>query len=254
VCSHAHSDHYGQAGTIVDRQGCELWMHPNHRHTTGMAEDLAGSIARRVEVGRQSGVPAAALRAYEASRDRTDTGISRLVLPDRELVDGVRVGSDLGEWIAYETPGHAPSHVCLFQPERRLLISGDHLLGRISLHFEYGWSSDPVGKFLASLDRVEALDVRLCLAGHGRTFTDVAAHIAGNRELVAQRLNATRRALAGGREMTAFAAVPDVFGAPGDSFVAAMLLAETLCYLAHLRALGEVERLEGVTERWRLVR
>ena len=88
----------------------------------------------------------------------------------------------------HETPGHAPSHVCLFQPERRLLISGDHLLGRISLYFDYGYSPDPVGEFVRSLDVVEALDARLCLAGHGRTFTDVQAHIEGNRELVAERL------------------------------------------------------------------
>ena len=88
----------------------------------------------------------------------------------------------------HETPGHAPSHVCLFQPERRLLISGDHLLGRISLFFDYGYSPDPVGEFLRSLDVVEALHARLCLPGHGRTFTDVHAHIEGNRELVAERL------------------------------------------------------------------
>src|SRR2546422_10061762 len=27
VCTHAHSDHYGLAGTILDVAGCELWMH-----------------------------------------------------------------------------------------------------------------------------------------------------------------------------------------------------------------------------------
>ena len=97
----------------------------------------------------------------------------------------------------HETPGHAPSHVCLFQPERRLLISGDHLLGRISLYFDYGYSPDPVGEFLHSLDVVEELDARLCLAGHGRTFTDVHAHVDGNRELVAERLAATAAALGG---------------------------------------------------------
>ncbi len=65
------------------------------------------------------------------------------------------VATDLGDWVTYETPGHSPSHVCLFQPERRLLISGDHLLGRISLYFEFGYSPDPVGEFLSSLDLVE---------------------------------------------------------------------------------------------------
>ena len=56
----------------------------------------------------------------------------------------------------YETPGHAPSHVVLHQPERRLLLSGDHVLGRISLYFDHGWTPDPVGEFLASLDRGRA--------------------------------------------------------------------------------------------------
>ena len=91
------------------------------------------------------------------------------------------VDTDLGRWTVYETPGHAPSHVCLHQPERRLLISGDHLLGRVSLYYEYGCSPDPVGEFLSSLDVVEELDARLCLSGHGRTFTDVQAHIDANR-------------------------------------------------------------------------
>ena len=39
VCTHAHSDHYGQAATIIERTGCELWMHPNHEHMTLAAED-----------------------------------------------------------------------------------------------------------------------------------------------------------------------------------------------------------------------
>ena len=90
-----------------------------------------------------------------------------------------------------ETPGHAPSHVCLHQPERRLLISGDHLLGRVSLYFDYGHTPDPVGEFLRSLDVVERLDARLCLAGHGRPFTDVAGHIGANRD--------ARRRAPGGR-------------------------------------------------------
>ena len=68
------------------------------------------------------------------------------------------------------------------------MISGDHLLGRISLYFDYGWTPDPVGEFLGSLDVVERLDARLCLSGHGKPFVDVPGHIEGNRKLVAERL------------------------------------------------------------------
>ena len=108
------------------------------------------------------------------------------------------VETDVGAWQVIETPGHAPSHVCLHQPERRLLISGDHLLGRVSQYFDVGYTPDPVGEFLHSLDVVDALDARLALAGHARPFTDVAGHIEANRELVAERLDAVRAALADG--------------------------------------------------------
>ena len=60
----------------------------------------------------------------------------------------MEVDTDLGVWNVYETPGHAPSHVVLHQPERGLLLSGDHLLGRVSLFYDYGWSPDPAGEFL----------------------------------------------------------------------------------------------------------
>ncbi|HLH14007.1 MAG TPA: MBL fold metallo-hydrolase, partial [Solirubrobacteraceae bacterium] len=169
--------------------------------------------------------------------------------PHRDLRDGVRIATDLGEWVVYETPGHAPSHVCLFQPERRLLISGDHLLGRISLYFDYGYSPDPVGEFLRSLQVVQGLGARLCLPGHGRTFADVHAHIRGNRTLVEERLESVRAALAG-RELTAFEVVPHVYGDALSPQNGHWLLSKILCYLTHLQALGEVREIPGEPARW----
>jgi len=168
VCTHAHADHYGQAAPIVERAGCELWLHPDHGHMTATLEDPDAALARRVEVARQSGVPEEPLRHFAQERRERGVGIADVVEPARELVDGVRVSSDLGDWTVHETPGHAPSHVCLFQAERRLLISGDHLLGRLSLYFDYGYTADPAGEFLRSLEVVDRLDARLCLAGHAR--------------------------------------------------------------------------------------
>lgn len=250
VCTHAHSDHYGQAATIVERAGCELWMHPRYEHMTAMTEDADVVLARRLEIGRQSGVPEEALRRFAAQRKKGyESGIAGVVLPDRELVPGVVVNTDLGGWTVHYTPGHAPSHVCLFQPERRLLISGDHLLGRISLYFDYGHSPDPVGEFVDSLDVVERLGARLCLPGHGRTFTDVRAHIDGNRKLVAQRLEAVRGAIAG-EPLTAFEIVPRVYDMELTAFTAPWLLTETLCMLIHLEKLGDAQRTDGEPERW----
>ena len=92
----------------------------------------------------------------------------------------------------------APSHVALHEPHTGLLISGDHLLGRIALYFDYGHTPDPVREFLWSLDVVERLDAKLCVAGHGSPFRDVQAHIDGNRHEVEVQIGRVREALARG--------------------------------------------------------
>jgi glyoxylase-like metal-dependent hydrolase (beta-lactamase superfamily II) len=249
VCTHAHSDHYGQAGPIIDRAGCELWLHPDHEHMTRAATDPEAYFEQRLEVALQSGVPAAAVERIRESRGDLNPGIARIVEPDRDLVDGVTFETDHGTWRTLETPGHAPSHVCFFQPERRVLISGDHLLGRVSLYYDYGYTPDPAGEFLASLDKVALLDARLCLAGHGRTFTDVRAHIHANRDLVAERVGRASEALA--REpRTAFEVMPHVYGEPVTPETGRWRLNETLSYLTHLEATGRARRISGEPERW----
>ncbi|MEA2155549.1 MAG: hypothetical protein QOE11_1689 [Solirubrobacteraceae bacterium] len=253
VCTHAHSDHYGQAAVVVDAIGCELWMHPAHEHMRAGLDDPDALLARRFEVARMSGVPVAPLREWSAGARDRGNGISRLVEPDRELVAGVTIDTDLGPWTVHETPGHAPSHVCLHQAERRVLVSGDHLLGRVSLYFDYGWTPDPIGEFLSSLDRVEGLDARLCLAGHGRTFTDVRAHIDANRALVAERLARVRGAVAEHGPITAYDVVPLLHGEPLSQLTAGWWLPETLCYLRHLENLGEVARGGEQPEHWTLL-
>src|SRR5690348_11095841 len=53
LCTHAHSDHWGQAAPIRTRAQCEFWMHPNHAHATESAAHPESALARRLEVGRQ---------------------------------------------------------------------------------------------------------------------------------------------------------------------------------------------------------
>jgi glyoxylase-like metal-dependent hydrolase (beta-lactamase superfamily II) len=250
VCTHAHSDHWGQAATICDRTGCEMWMHPNHEHGYAGATDPDAVVARRVEIGRQSGVPESALARYAERAKEMPSGIARAIEPDRPLVGGVEIKSDLGSWMVVETPGHAPSHVCLFQAERRLLISGDHVLGRISLYFDYGWTPDPIGEFLVSLGAVDELDARLALSGHGKPFLDVHGHVEGNRRLVRERLDAVLAAVATGPK-TALEITPCLHDEPLTELNAGWWLPETLCYLRHLELSGRVVcESDGGVERW----
>jgi glyoxylase-like metal-dependent hydrolase (beta-lactamase superfamily II) len=148
-----------------------------------------------------------------------------------------------------ETPGHAPSHICLYQPERRLLISGDHLLGRVSLYFDAGYTPDPVAEFLDSLGKVERLDARLVLSGHGRPFTDVAGHVAANRALVEQRLEVLQAELEQGPR-TAYELAQAVYGDRFTDVTVNWLMSKTLCYLTHLERRGLARRQGDSPERW----
>jgi glyoxylase-like metal-dependent hydrolase (beta-lactamase superfamily II) len=167
----------------------------------------------------------------------------------------VEIATDVGTWQVIETPGHTPSHVCLHQPERRLLISGDHLLGRVSVYFDVGLSPDPVGEFLASLEKVDALDARLAMAGHARPFTDVRGHVNAHRALVAERLEAVRTALAGGPR-TAYDIAREISGDAWNEEMGSWLLLLTRAWLVHLEALGEIAATppegEDPAEHWAL--
>ncbi|HLL93103.1 MAG TPA: MBL fold metallo-hydrolase, partial [Solirubrobacteraceae bacterium] len=115
-----------------------------------------------------------------------------------------------------------------------------------------GYTPDPVGEFLHSLDVVERLGARLCLPGHGRTFADVHAHIRGNRELVRQRLASVREALAHG-PLTAFEVVPHVYGDSLSPQNTHWLLSKILSFLTHLQVTGVARRIagdDGQPERW----
>jgi len=70
-----------------------------------------------------------------------------------------------------ETPGHSEGHICLYEPHAKILVSGDHILNDItptvSLRSEHG---NPLKEYLASLDKIEALEIDLALPGHREIF------------------------------------------------------------------------------------
>jgi glyoxylase-like metal-dependent hydrolase (beta-lactamase superfamily II) len=80
---------------------------------------------------------------------------------------------DLGnyEFRVLETPGHTEGHLCLYEFKRKLLLSGDHLLGNITPVIQ-SWSiaDNPLKCFLESLRKVNVYDVKLVLPGHRRVF------------------------------------------------------------------------------------
>lgn len=251
VCTHAHLDHCGAAPHIAGITGCEIFLHPSHAHLLRLLGEPDELFAARLQNARRAGLPEELIETFSPPTPFDRAGVEPALAAyaaATPLMEGVRFETDVGTWVTHYTPGHSPSHVVLSQPERRLLISGDHLLGRISLYFDYGYTPDPCGEFLASLDLTERLGARLCLPGHGRTFADVYAHIRGNRDLVAQRLAEVRGALANGPR-TAYEVIRSVYGDDVHGNIG-WLLAQTASFLTHLQAQGEARALAGDVERW----
>ncbi len=243
VGTHTHSDHVGLAAWVIERSGAEFWMHPDTGHFYDATREPERVAAAREVRSRQEGVPAQLLELYRDVREETD-GVLAPTPPDRLLVNGVRIESKLGDWEVVETPGHCPTHVCLVQRDRRLIILGDLVASAFSPWFDYGYSPDPVAEYLNSLDAIEALGpTALALPGHGRPIEDLPAAIALHRDGVAGRLEQTVAAIAAG-PTGAYEITDRVFG-DLDPQAAVWRMAEMLCHLKHLRLAGAIIRDEA---------
>ncbi|MDR1126034.1 MAG: MBL fold metallo-hydrolase [Deltaproteobacteria bacterium] len=114
--------------------------------------------------------------------------------PGRQIDFTTLEDGDILEYGAYRLrvlhmPGHSPGLLTLYAEEQRLYFSADHILGDITPNISF-WSSmpDPLGTYLASLDRAARLDIRLSLPAHRREITDTAARIEYLKQHHAERL------------------------------------------------------------------
>jgi glyoxylase-like metal-dependent hydrolase (beta-lactamase superfamily II) len=72
-----------------------------------------------------------------------------------------------------ETHGHSPGHLCLYEPSKKILIAGDHILSDITPNISPELEDqNPLGDYLQSLDKTYSLDVDLVLTGHRRSISD----------------------------------------------------------------------------------
>ena len=150
-------------------------------------------------------------------------------------------GSELDGWSVVELPGHADGHLGFLRDG--VLIAGDHILEPISPAVGLYPESrpDPLGDYLASLERTIELAPHVVYPGHGEPIHDAAGRA---RELIAhhrERLDETAAAL--GREArTAYEISLTVFGAELGPTQRRFAVAETLSHLERLVRAGRAAR------------
>ena len=112
-----------------------------------------------------------------------------------DLGDGDTITTDAGDLVAIWTPGHARRHFCFHLPDEGAVFTGDLILGEGDTTW-VGEYPGGVADYLASLDRLDALDARVLYPGHGEPLLDPADAVARFRNHRLSRIDQVRRALA----------------------------------------------------------
>lgn len=203
IVTHSHPDHYGGAGRLAEESGAEV-VTERRFHVPG---DL-----REPDLLDGEGLPDLRLTATGASvpwrapadlvdvprtsrvRTSTDRGLPGPALrpprPDRRMSDGEGIELAGRTWQAMHTPGHTGDHLCLYEPDQGLLLSGDHVLPSITPHVSaLRIEGDALDSYFASLARVAALPTSTkVLPAHGNPFTGLTRRVADIRDHHATRL------------------------------------------------------------------
>ena len=173
VVTHIHPDHYGQADKLRQISGASLALsgieerliQPRYEKMHNLLKEVRLVLARNgVPEDELSGLTEAALAVKP---------FVGLASPDIKLEDGDKVPLSSSQFTVLLTPGHSPGHICLYEPERKFLFSGDHVLPdifpHVGLHPQSG--ENPLGDFFDSLQRLEKLEVNFVFPGHGSVFS-----------------------------------------------------------------------------------
>ncbi len=248
--THFHPDHMGLAGWLCETHDIEMWT-TRTEWMMARALYLDGDDGNRREMAefyRENGVP----DAWYASSIKTGNTYRQAIVepPARFRRVHDRQSVDIGgrRWEVRVGEGHAPEHAALYCAEAGVLISGDHILPRISPHIGL-WASEPEANPLR--DYVESIETfrdipadTLVLPSHIAPFTGLHDRIEGIQAHHRDRLGKLRDAI-GDEPMTAYDAIPHMFGRQFEDFHLGLAMGECLAHLAFLEKEGALALVSG---------
>ena len=169
LLTHAHPDHVGLAGHVVERSGARVSMHTSDaEHSAQIAS--SGRTATFDEAMRIAGVPED-LQERMLHDLRHNRGDYQKIESYQPMEGGERIAAKHGLLEVVHTPGHAPGHLCLYAPEQRYFVSGDHLLRAITPNIAWRPEEDMLARYLDSLELVKPLDIEWVIPSHGGLFS-----------------------------------------------------------------------------------
>jgi glyoxylase-like metal-dependent hydrolase (beta-lactamase superfamily II) len=250
VITHVHPDHHGLSGAVREQSGAWIAMHEREdAWLAGLAEP-SDIRAGMLSYMRLSGAPPEHLAELSARQPAGGPGRG-MARADRTLTHGDLIDVPGLEMRAIWTPGHSPGHLCFHLESRGLLLTGDHVLPRITPNISvYDLTSSPLDDYLGSLAALRGIEPGEVLPAHEYRFTDLDARLDALAEHHQKRLDEVSQALS---------AVPDGLSAwqvalrvswsrPWDQlgpFQHQAALGEVSAHLRHLERHGRARRTEA---------
>lgn len=228
VITHFHPDHVGAAADLAAMTSAPVHQGADDYYQCVRTWGELRNDERMPDYLRVHGVPESEVESFRAEA----AAFVRLVRFARDP-EVLGAGDRIDGWEVLHLPGHADGHLALLRDG--ILIAGDTLLGSITPNVGLYPDSrpDPLGDYLASLERIIELDPRLALPGHHEPIEDPAGRA---RELIAhhgERLERTAEAL-DGHPQSAYAVSFSLFPEPLSPTLRRFALAETRAHLEYL--------------------
>lgn len=252
LLTHAHLDHFGQAGWIQEESGAEVWLHPDE---AGKAEAPDWWLEGRGEALDQAGVPGET-QALMEQYWQLGRHLALPLGPWHPMTDAQVFAFAHGALQAVHLPGHALGHTGFWEAASQTLIGGDHLLvgvtpnpimeplppGHPAAAPHAPGRALTLGQFLGALDRVASLPVQRVLPGHGPVIEDHRAVAATYQAKHERRLGLMWERIRSGA--TAFALCREIYPRVRE-FDIFLALSEVLAHLDLLAVRGKAEISEG---------
>ena len=179
LVTHIHPDHYGLAGRVRDESGAWIGLHPDDAAMLqGRYVDVDELLGKMHDLLEFAGVPETTLPDLNMASMMIRDQVA-MAEPDVFFEDGKEVDVPGWDLRTVWTPGHSPGHVCFYSEQHRLLLSGDHVLPRITPNIGVHTQQipNPLGDFLESLLKVQNLDVEEVLPAHEYRFSGLKGRL-----------------------------------------------------------------------------
>jgi glyoxylase-like metal-dependent hydrolase (beta-lactamase superfamily II) len=255
IVTHMHPDHYGLAGRIREASGAWVGLHPADAALIGDHKQApTGLMETTEEILRREGAPLHAIQALQHAAMPAFPEVAP-ALPDLLIEDGDQPEVPGWELTAVWTPGHSPGHLCLWEASQRLMLSGDHILPRITPHIGIHPQSglNPLGDYVVSLEKVCAYDASEVMPAHEYRFVGLHRRVEELKAHHQARLDEVLAAMGAGAVTTWEIASHMTWSRAWDRIQGWMLraaLGETLAHLHYLQSLGRAYLQPGEPSEW----